>query len=67
VRDHPKICPCDFHVRDIQKDGFCLCTLFGNEKFGREGAKVDVATLLVDNEAIERARQRTIVAYGSNW
>ena len=67
VRDHPKICPCDFHMRDIQRDGFCLCTLFGNAQFGREGAQVDVATLLVDNEAIARARQHTIVAYGSHW
>ncbi len=54
-------------VRDIQRDGFCLCTLFGNAQFGREGAQVDVATLLVDNEAIARARQHTIVAYGSHW
>ena len=26
--DIPKICPCDWHLDEIKKDGKCLCKLF---------------------------------------
>ncbi|HDR53147.1 MAG TPA: ferredoxin:thioredoxin reductase, partial [archaeon] len=26
--DKPKICPCKWHVDEIERDGFCKCKLF---------------------------------------
>ncbi|OGO04029.1 MAG: hypothetical protein A2Y73_01445 [Chloroflexi bacterium RBG_13_56_8] len=38
MQDRPKICPCEYHHREVREDGHCLCHLFVSETYSPETA-----------------------------
>ena len=48
VEDRKKICPCERHHEDIERDGFCIWMFFVSEEFLRKYESGDSFTQTVD-------------------
>ena len=48
VEDRKKICPCDRHHEDIQRDGFCIWMFFVSEEFLRKYQAGEEFTQTID-------------------
>jgi ferredoxin-thioredoxin reductase catalytic subunit len=64
--DRAKICPCEFHHAEIERDGYCRCVLFVGEQYDPAVAyRPQDGVTVMDNARSIRHRQVTV--YSTPW